>query len=289
MAPSQAIDATRLLDTLATVSNDGGQARDPAGPLLTLATYAIACGHGLSSRTWHVCDEHGTPIITAERFRDPVRSLLIGCVLVAACSMVGVSIVAVVATSAAYVAVGALVVSTTAVVLLAPIVALRRRKPVVLRRAGNGEELLRIEQRTRFGIANVVREVRTPSGVTLGHLTNTPIRQAFRTAWRIDAPSLTPLMLTEPSQAAALGTRLARASIAFATIGSIYRGVLAGPGPSRSCLVLKPIGVPEPVASCVEGDGAWTWLTFTPGRSTAPDLRPLTLAVCLLALSDDRA
>jgi len=177
-----------------------------------------------------------------------------------------------------------------AVLLLAPVVALRRPRPVVVRDAESGTPLLEIHRRTRFALATLTYHVQLPGGERLGTLTNDPVRQTVRTVWRtaLDGDAGAPITLTEPSALAALGARAVKASLISSVLASLLRAVRTAltRRPPRAALHARRADDPAPLARCVWDDsGHWLWVVFDPGAPLAH--RWLILAACLLAVADE--
>lgn len=134
-------------------------------PLLAQEAYAAGWWGGFSSRQWRIVDKDGRDVITAARARDPVRSLLWACMgIVAIFGAGGGLLLATLGNSALVVGGITMLVCLAAVLLLAPVVALRRPRPVMVRDAESGAPLLEIHRRTRVALAY---HVQLPGGQRL--------------------------------------------------------------------------------------------------------------------------
>jgi hypothetical protein len=239
--------------------------------------------------TWRVLDECGNDLIDAERRRDPVRSILNGAVLVVAMLWVGGSAIALALGGTAVLVLGVLfAVCMATVLLLAPVVVLRRQRPVRLRASTDGRDLLRVECSTRLGIASVRYDVVTPAGGTVGSLVQTPLPGA---AWRIELPDGTSGKVRSPSPVERLWWRTVRSVllvIAGARLVPLHRRAVEWLRAPQPGIVATIAGRAEPLARCVpDPEGEWTWLLFGEGTGERPPLRTMVLVACLLIIGQE--
>lgn len=263
-------------------------------PSLSLDSYAFALEQGLSEETWRIWSA-GEEVLTAHRPPDRVRSVYTLAVLGYALLGAALFLLGTRLGGATPAIVLACLMCMAIVLALAPILGLRRRKPIVFRRAHDGPPVLEVHTRSRFPIARVVYDVRLPDGPRIGRLTHRPIVEAIRTAWRIDADGDSRLVLAESLSAGAqrrLGQGLVLAAGAVAALAKVLRIPFLGKAVRERTLRrfdLRRPSMAAQVGECLDDPRTddWVWLAINPGHPIGPEARASVLAACLLTTRED--
>lgn len=250
-------------------------------------------GQALSAQSWKVLDRDCTQVISGERARDVLRSVLAASTLVCAVFGVGLFTGLLFALSRYALPLGIAFASCLCLTIsLAPVVALRRTRPIILRRTMDHARILEVHQRTRFGFARIEYEVRLPSGACLGRLVHTPLRQTMGPSWRVVPLRGRPIDLTVHSAAAGLVERFRKSSTLWRLTARVLTQARSLLRPraasSRPWLVATSEGWPEPIVECVadpEAEG-WFWLRWRFSPRSAPGVAALVLTAALMSIAD---
>jgi hypothetical protein len=265
------------------LSTDDATVRDatfesPLDPLLGLDAYAIAWEGGLSSRSWRVLNADGDDIIVADQPRDPVRSLLVGAMLVVAVFGAGLGVAAAaIGGPAAVVSATVFAVCFIVVVVLAPVVVLRLPEPIRLCMAQGDRELLRVERRTRLGLWSVRYEVMDERGSATASLACGPGVWPPGVICTIAVTGHPPVHARARSMLRTVGGD----TMIGAAVSNLWRLV----APPKQGAPLSPRRhfrqAGRIIATCIREDD-WEWLVFE--EDVAQPVRGPVLAACLMII-----